>query len=205
MDLTLYITFLLVSFGLIVVPGPNVLVIVSTSITQGKKRGLQTVAGTTLAMAVQLFIAAVATSSFTRLLADGFNVLKWLGVAYLFYLGLAHIKRALLAQQISNSVSAPATFSRGFFVSITNPKTIMFFGAFLPQFVTSSGGYLAQITILSLTFLVLAAVLDSCYAILASRLTSLLAKLYTSKFQSGFSGLLYWGAGAWLATIRRTQ
>lgn len=205
MDTTLFITFLFVSFGLIVVPGPNVLVIVGTSVTHGKTRGLQTVAGTTLAMAAQLFIAAVTTASFTHLLAEGFDILKWVGVLYLFYLGFTQVRRAVQSNEASNDISATATFSRGFIVSITNPKTIMFFGAFLPQFISASGSYTQQITILSLTFLLLASALDSCYAVLASRLALFLAKPYMSRFQRGFSGLVYWGAGAWLATLRRTQ
>jgi homoserine/homoserine lactone efflux protein len=138
MDTTLFITFLLVSFGIIVVPGPNVLVIVSTSITYGKTRGLQTVAGTSSAMAVQLLVAAITMSSFTRLMGEGFAILKWAGAVYLFYLGLIHIKRALSATEAPIGISAPLTFSRGFWVSITNPKTIVFFGAFLPQFVSAS-------------------------------------------------------------------
>jgi homoserine/homoserine lactone efflux protein len=202
MDTTLFITFLLVSFGIVVVPGPNVLVIVSTSIAHGKRRGLQTVAGTSLAMAIQLFVAAVTTSSFTRSMAQGFVILKWAGVAYLAYLGLAHIKKALA--ETTTGISAPISFSRGFGVSITNPKTIVFFGAFLPQFVSASGGYLPQITILSVTFLLLALLLDSCYAILGSRLYSLIKNQGTSRLH-WINGLLYWGAGAWLAATRRVQ
>ena len=85
MESTLYLTFVLISLGIIIIPGPNVLIIVSTSISHGIQRGLMTVAGTSVAMAIQLFIAAMVTSSFVQLLSNGFILVKWLGVAYLVY------------------------------------------------------------------------------------------------------------------------
>jgi len=80
MDISLFLTFLLVSFGLIVMPGPNVLVIVSTSISHGKKSGLQTVAGTSLAMSIQLLAVGFGTTWLISLIVDGLNYLKWLGL-----------------------------------------------------------------------------------------------------------------------------
>ena len=203
MDSTLFVTFLIVSFVLIVVPGPNVLVIVSTSLINGRVRGLQTVAGTSVAMAIQLFVAAIATTSFTQLLTEGFEILKWLGAVYLIYLGVAQVKCALSGAVSTKSGSASATFARGFWVSITNPKTIVFFSAFLPQFISSAGSYLTQIMLLSTAFLMLAVVLDSCYALLASKLGPLLEKHFMPKIQHGVSGVLFLAAGAWLATSRR--
>jgi len=205
MDITLFLTFVIVSFAVIVIPGPNVLVIVSTSIMHGKNRGLQTVAGTSLAMALQLVIVVVGTSWFIQILADGFYILKWLGVAYLLYLGLQHLKNAIFVQSSRSELTASASFSRGFFVSLTNPKTLLFFSSFLPQFVSSSENYLFQIALLSVVFLLLAVVLDSCYAILSTRLKPLLEQRNLSKLQTGFSGLLFLGASVWLAALRRAQ
>ena len=127
MDANLYIAFLVVSFGLIVIPGPNVLVIVSTSITHGKLHGLRTVAGTSLAMAVQLFIVAIGTAWFIQFLTEGFYILKWLGVSYLLYLGLQHLKRVATRSDPHTEPANSTSFSLGFFVSLTNPKTILFF------------------------------------------------------------------------------
>jgi homoserine/homoserine lactone efflux protein len=205
MDATLLISFVLVSVALIVVPGPNVLVIVSTSLAHGKTRGLQTVAGTTLAMALQLVVVAISTTWFVQLLTEGFSYLKWIGVLYLIYLASVHIKQALLARETNPiNITAQATFARGFLVSATNPKTILFFSAFLPQFIDSSENYVQQISLLSLTFLSLAAALDSCYALLSARLQPLLLSRNMSRMQNGLSGLLYIGASAWLAVTRRT-
>ena len=181
------------------------LVIISTSLTHGKSRGLQTVAGTSLAMAVQLIIVALATSTFVQFLTDGFYIVKWLGVAYLLYLGLLHLKYALFTKTSNSELTASASFSRGFFVSLTNPKTLLFFSAFFPQFVSSSESYLLQISILSVTFLMLAIILDTGYALLSVKMKPLLEQRNLFKLQNGFSGLLFLGASAWLAVLHRSQ
>ena len=205
MDTALYISFLIVSVGVIVIPGPNVLVIVSTSLTYGTSRGLQTVAGTSLAMVIQLIIAGIGTSWFIQFLAEGFYILKWLGVAYLLYLGLLHLNHAVFGKVSGTLLRASSTFSRGFFISLTNPKTILFFSTFLPQFVSSADNYIQQISILSGTFLLIAIVLDSSYAILSAKIQSLLRTGNFFRIQSGFSGLLFLGASMWLATSRDVQ
>ena len=204
MDTTLYISFLIVSFGLIIIPGPNVLVIVSTSITHGRAKGLQTVAGTTLAMAIQLVIAITGTAGLLKLFAEGFYILKWLGVAYLIYLGIQHLKKAYVSRTYETELSSASTFTRGFIVSLTNPKTILFFAAFLPQFVSPAESYIFQITILSITFLTLAALLDSCYAVLASKFMGLFRSSNISRFQHGIAGVLYLGVSTWIAAAHRS-
>jgi len=203
MNTPTFLTFLVVSFWLIIIPGPNVLVIVSTSITHGRKRGLQTVAGTSLAMLLQLVIVSIGTGWFVRLVADGLYYLKWLGIIYLLYLGLAQLKKALTISGAMTGASAAASFSRGFIVSLTNPKTLLFFSAFLPQFVSATENYHLQIVLLSCSFLMLAILLDSCYALLSSRLARFTQNAYLTRFQHGFSGLLFLCAGAWLASTKR--
>ena len=194
------LAFIIVSIGIIIIPGSNVLVVVSTSIAHGKVRGLQTVAGTSTAMLIQLGIAALGTSWFVSALATGFVWLKWLGVIYLLYLGISHL--LAIRNATNTQISAMGTFQRGFWVSLTNPKTILFFSAFLPQFTTAAISYQLQIIVLSLIFLVLAVVLDSGYALLAHRLSSILKTKSLAKYQHGASGALYLGAGTMLATAK---
>ncbi len=193
-----YISFILISIPFIISPGPNVVVIISTSLSAGSKRGLQTVAGAWLAMIIQLFIAAVGTSWLLSVLAEGLMWIKWGGVAYLAYLGVTSLYRFATSVG-STEVNATGSFQRGFYVSLTNPKTILFFSAFLPQFVTDSSLYAQQITILSVTFLALALILDSCYALLAGRLRWMLARKDFNKLQNGISGTLYLLASGLLA------
>lgn len=199
MDLTL---FLLLSFGLIVVPGPNVIVIVTTSIVHGKVRGLQTVVGTSAAMIVQLLVAALGTAWFVTAVSEGLKWLKWLGVAYLLYLGYKQIRASMSGITLS-SPSAVGSFQRGFWVSLTNPKTILFFGAFLPQFVSPQQSYLAQVAVLSAIFWAMAVALDSLYALFSSKISNKLKAAPSNRFLGIFSGSLFMGAGAALAAVGR--
>ncbi len=180
------------------------LLIISTSIAHGPARGIQTVAGTSSAMIIQLAIAALGAAWFVEALAHGFEYLKWCGVAYLFYLGINHFYRAYSVKPAKPEPSTRGTFARGFWVSLTNPKTILFFTAFLPQFVVPSGSFLPQIGLLSLSFLILATLLDSCYAILAGKLQVLLKSERLSRVQNCISGTLFLSASAWLASVRQT-
>jgi homoserine/homoserine lactone efflux protein len=199
MDLTL---FLLLSFGLIIIPGPNVIVIVTTSIVHGKVRGLQTVAGTSAAMIVQLLVAALGTAWFVTAVSEGLKWLKWLGVAYLLYLGYKQIRASMNGITL-NSPSAVGSFQRGFWVSLTNPKTILFFGAFLPQFVSPQQSYLAQVAVLSGIFWVMAVALDSLYALFSSKIASKLKAAPENRFFGILGGSLFIGAGAALAAVGR--
>jgi len=193
-------TFILVSMGVLIVPGPTVLVVVSTSISHGKQRGLQTVAGSSLAMVIQLFVAALGTSWLVNSLASGFFWLKWLGVCYLVFLGIQLILNS--GKESNSSISAKGSFHRGFWVALTNPKTILFFSAFLPQFAVQSSSYATEIFTLSAVFWALAITLDSGYVLLASRLSPMLQSKGLSSYQGKISGTIYLGAGAALAATR---
>jgi len=199
MELTL---FLILAFGLIIIPGPNVIVIVSTSIAHGKTRGLQTVAGTSCAMIVQLLVAALGTAWFVTALSEGLKWLKWLGVAYLLVLGITQLRASIGGRSLI-SPSAVGSFQRGFMISLTNPKTILFFGAFLPQFVSAQQSYLAQIALLSGIFWLMAVLLDSLYALLAGRLANGVKASAHNRWTGILSGSLFIGAAAALASVDR--
>ena len=203
MDTSIYIFFVLVSVAFIVIPGPNVLVIVSTGIARGRGRALQTVAGTSTAMAIQLGLVAVGTSWLVQRVSDGFLVLKWSGVAWLVLMALYHFLRAMAGDKEEKRVAAAASFFTGFITSLTNPKTILFFSAFLPQFVVSGQDYAYQIAVLSLSFLLLATIIDSAYAILAGRAGRLLESSRVPALQHRLSAAIYLVAGTWLAMLRR--
>jgi threonine/homoserine/homoserine lactone efflux protein len=176
-----------------------VLVIVATSIQAGKRRGLQTVAGTSLAMALQLTVAALATSGLLVVLNVGLLWLKWAGVAYLAILGV----RTLLQIRTARTASTPTgigSFQRGFWISLTNPKTIFFFSAFLPQFVSADGNAVIQLGMLSMTFWCLAVLLDSGYVLLADRMRWLWVSKTGSKVLNGITGSVYLTASALLAS-----
>lgn len=202
MELNQLIPFVLLSLLFIAIPGPNILVIASTSLLAGKIRGLQTVIGTSLAMSVQLLVAAIGTSWLLSQLATGLMWLKWFGVAYLFFLGISALFR-FFNRTKSKPPSAISSLQRGFWVSLTNPKTILFFSAFLPQFVSSDASYLQQITILSIAFWVMATLIDASYALLAARARWLFASHNIDRVQNGVSGSLYLAASGILAGSNR--
>lgn len=176
MPLASYLAFVAVSTALILLPGPNVALIVATSLSQGARMGLVTVAGTSSAMVMQLaatyFGLVVVLTSAARI----FSVLRWAGVAYLLILGM----RTLLAQpapitRAPAAGSAQRAYLRGLAVSLTNPKTLLFYGAFLPQFLDDKGHAALQLLALSATFLAIAITFDSGWALLAGRLRGRLA------------------------------
>jgi len=202
MNALLVATFVATSVVLIVVPGPNVMVIVSTSFAHGAKRGLLTVLGTSSAMIIQLLIAAFSTAWLVESITEGFVWLKWFGVAYLIFLGMSHLTK-LYNKNDYIQISSCSSFARGFFVSLTNPKTILFFSAFLPQFVSPGGDYKTQILVLSCIFLMLATFFDGLYALLSGYASGLIQGQRAIKVQHGVSGILFIVLGAWLATLRK--
>ncbi len=200
MSLTAYLAFVAASAALIALPGPNVALIVGTSIRHGRAAGLATVAGTSAAMVLQLTVTVFGLSVAILSAAHLFAVLRWAGVVYLLGLGL----RAVLRPPASpNAVAAAPDLGRavrrGFAVSLTNPKTLLFYGAFLPQFVDRTGGVTGQLLLLSATFLVVAATLDSGWALLAHQARGLL--LVRPRWRERISGACLIAAAAGLALV----
>jgi homoserine/homoserine lactone efflux protein len=202
MSLSLYLGFLATCLVLMVMPGPNVALIVANSLAHGTRYGLMTVAGTSTAIAVHLVATFFATASLFTLLASSFEYLRWLGVAYLVFLGVRtwrqqHDELAVAPQPRSMRV----VFVRGVAISLTNPKVLFFYGAFFPQFIVANERIAPQLLALTSTFLILAIVFDSGWAILAGRLRHLVAG-YT-RLRHRLTGGVLIAAGLGLATARR--
>ena len=140
MNLELYLAFVAASTILIVIPGPNVLLVISTALKDGVRPALLTVAGTSSAMVLQLTVAVGGLTSLVLVLSEWFEILRWVGVIYLAYLGVQTLreKPAGTAAGAPPKAADRVPFARGFLVSLTNPKTLLFFAAFLLQFVDAS-------------------------------------------------------------------
>ncbi|HXJ02122.1 MAG TPA: LysE family translocator [Micropepsaceae bacterium] len=201
--LALYLAFVLATIVVLLIPGPNVALIVSTSVVHGPRAGLMTVAGTSLAMLLQLALTVTGMAALLTISAEVFSVLRAVGVAYLLYLGIRTWRAAPvdLTTMPPPQPGAPAIFFRGLLVSLTNPKTLLFFGAFLPQFVSPASPLLPQLLILSASFLALAVMLDSSWALAAARLRFLLSG--NGRLRNRLSGGLLIGAGLGLALTRK--
>lgn len=203
-DTHLYLVFVLTVTILMLIPGPNVALIVANSVTYGFRYGLLTVAGTSSAMVVQLGLTVLGMTELLGTLGAWFEWIRWIGVAYLIYLGVTHWRAPPLnlADIAPEPKSARAMFTRALLVSLTNPKTLFFYGAFFPQFVVSSHSVGAQVAVLSATFLLLAVLLDGCWAFTAGRARGLLT--LRGRLRNRISGGLLVGAGIGLALAHKS-
>jgi threonine/homoserine/homoserine lactone efflux protein len=169
-DATTYGLFVAASLALTLVPGPAVLYIVARSVEGGRPAGLVSVLGIGAGGFVHVAFAALGLSALLVSSAVAFAVVKWLGVAYLIYLGIG---RFLARDEETADVKVgdeplARVFSQGVIVNVLNPKTALFFLAFLPQFVDPSrGAVTAQIALLGTTFVVIALFTDGLYALLS--------------------------------------
>ncbi|MGH7398151.1 MAG: LysE family translocator [Candidatus Rokuibacteriota bacterium] len=162
--------FMLAALVLLLTPGPAVLYIVTRSIDQGRRAGLVSVLGVHLGTLVHAFAAAAGISALLAASATAFSVVKYLGAAYLIYVGVRRLleRRPIGPAAPSEPRRLRRTFLDGFVINVLNPKTALFFLAFLPQFVTVARGHVGeQIVALGVVFVLLGLVTDSLYAISA--------------------------------------
>jgi threonine/homoserine/homoserine lactone efflux protein len=203
MPLSLYLGFVVASAILILIPGPNVSLIVANSIAYGTRYGLLTVVGTSSAIVVQLALVALGLTAALDILAGWFEWIRWIGVVYLLYLGVRQWMAAPI--DLTRTRPQPRSFRaialRGFLISLTNPKTLLFYGAFFPQFLSPETPIVPQIVLLSLTFLVIAALFDGGWALLSGRVRVLLAM--RGRLRNRLSGGFLMCAGIGLALARR--
>jgi len=163
--------FTIAALALLLVPGPAVLYIVARSIEQGRLAGLISILGIHTATLVHVLAASLGLSAILASSAIAFGIVKYAGAAYLIWIG---VKKLLSRPAEPSMVTVTAhklsrLFRDGFIVNLLNPKTALFFFAFLPQFVDVGRGHVAmQMAILGLIFTVLGFVTDSCYSLAAS-------------------------------------
>jgi threonine/homoserine/homoserine lactone efflux protein len=175
--LPLLLAFLGASLALAITPGPGVLYIVARTLAQGRASGLASVAGVGLGNFANALLAAFGVAALLAVSALAFEVLKWAGALYLIWLGIQQWRSASQAQVLeatsvpvqATRTSTSRTLREGFVVSLLNPKTTLFFAAFLPQFISVNGlGAVAQSVSLSAVFVAIAACTDSAYVLLAA-------------------------------------
>ncbi|SBT88376.1 Threonine/homoserine/homoserine lactone efflux protein [Streptomyces sp. DI166] len=169
------LAFAAMSFLLIVVPGPSVLFVVGRALAQGRRAALMTVAGNTVGAYALVLGVALGIGTIVERSVLVFTLLKLAGAAYLVYLGVKAWRErgALRAAFADETEAAPRgglrTFWEGFVVGVTNPKTIVFFAAVLPQFVDPGAGHAtAQMLLLGLVFNVIALASDSVWGLAAA-------------------------------------
>ncbi len=209
MNAELYIAYVVAALILISTPGPTVMFVTSLSIKRGSKAGLLAVAGSTIAASLQLGVVVAGLASIVSFVGESFELIRWIGVAYLFYLGLSALLRPTMTSQHDSSVDAAVSGVRdgtqGFFVTLTNPKMLLFHGAFLPQFVDPQLPALPQMIVLAITFVILAGIGDSIWALVGAKVGTALESRRARRMADRVSGSLLIGAGVALATVRRSD
>lgn len=206
------------SLLLAVIPGPVVLYVVARSLTQGRRAGLVSVAGASTGSLVNAFATSFGLAALFSASALIFEIVKYMGAAYLIYLGVKTFRAkpddaastaviaAVGTQAPSRALMWPL-FRDGFIVALFNPKTIIFFSAFLPQFMTLSGtggAALAQAMLLGAMFVLIASASDAVYAILAGTIAPWLARHRGAGFTGrAVAGCSFIGLGVFAAFSSR--
>jgi homoserine/homoserine lactone efflux protein len=198
----LYLAYLLACIVIIIVPGPTVTLIIANSLSHGVRAGLLNVAGTQLGIALMIALVGFGLASLIAALGWWWEVVRLAGAAYLIWLG---VKLLRSSGRLADAQRAPAPrggfFLQGFLVAISNPKTLVFFGAFLPQFIDPTGSYIEQLVIMGVTAIVVAAVSDGMYAILIGGAGRRISQRQV-KWISRASGGVLIGGGLWLALTK---
>ena len=205
-DPTLWGLFLIASLVLLLTPGPAVLYIVSRSVQHGRSAGIVSVVGIHAGTIVHIAAAAIGISALVVSSALAFAIVKGLGAAYLIWMGI----RTFLTRDFASEAPAPSksslsrAFRDGFVVNVLNPKTAIFFLAFLPQFIDPARGLVHwQIMVLGLTFMALGILTDGMFAFLAGALGELMRGQQSfRRFLRWFSGTSFLGLGVTAAAAR---
>jgi homoserine/homoserine lactone efflux protein len=187
-------------------PGPNMSLIIANTLRGGLASGFVTLAGTTTGLALLVAAAALGMSSVLVFMSEWFDVIRWLGALYLVFLGARQLwqfwqRRRNPAQPLTVS-SRSGAYVQGLLVSLSNPKVLLFLGAFLPQFVDPAADPVRQLWVLAVLFVVVLAAVDIGYtvAIAKARTTFDAAKLAVL---DGAAGVLLLAGGLALAMVRR--
>jgi threonine/homoserine/homoserine lactone efflux protein len=199
-----WLAFLAASILFIQVPGPSLLFTIGRALTVGRRDALLSVAGNGIGIMVQVVLIAVGLAAVVTASSAAYTVVKVVGASYVILLGVQAIRHRGDAR---GALDAPVAASRsgrlralrtGFVVGVTNPKTLVFFVAFLPQFVKAGSGHIGlQMTVLGLAFGAIAICSDSMWALLASKARDWFARKPTRLDKLGVTGgVMMVGLGA---------
>lgn len=208
MQLHTLLLFAIASLSINLIPGPDVIYIVSNTLKDKMLGGLKAALGLGVGYFVHTLAAVLGLSAVILSSALAFSVVKWLGAAYLLYLGvsslLSMIRGGSKLAVTQNDVSSKNVFKQGIVVSVLNPKVALFFLSFLPQFIDTAAGSLnLQLLILGLCFSALATLCNITYALAGSWLLKSAKASRYSRIIEGISGVLLIGLAGKIAFSRR--
>ncbi|XUM22865.1 LysE family translocator [Bradyrhizobium oligotrophicum S58] len=204
MSLQVYLAFVAACIGLALLPGPVVTLLIANGLRHGTRAALTNIAGVQTGLAIAIGIVAVGLTSLMATMGYWFEWVRLIGAAYLVWLGIQLIRSPIEGISAGEEPPPPPRggfFLQGLLVLLSNPKVMVFFGAFLPQFMDMGRDHVPQVGLLGVTFMVIAGLTDAIYALLAGRARKLFSARRT-RLVSRISGGFMIGGGVWLALTR---
>ncbi|MGX1319678.1 threonine/homoserine/homoserine lactone efflux protein [Bradyrhizobium sp. USDA 377] len=203
MSMQAYLAFVAACIALALLPGPIVTLVIANGLRHGTRAALTNVAGAQAGLAIVIGIVAIGLTSLMATMGYWFDWVRFAGAAYLVWLGIRLIWTPVDGVDVDAPPPPPrgGFFLQGFLVLLSNPKVLVFFGAFIPQFMDMSQPHFPQVALLGATFMVTAVMTDALYAIAAGRARKFFSARRT-RMMSRVSGGFMIGGGIWLALTR---
>jgi threonine/homoserine/homoserine lactone efflux protein len=206
MSVQIWLAFVAASAILLVIPGPTILTVISYSLAHGRRVQWPLVAAVALGDSTALAVSLLGLGALLSASAFWFTTIKSVGGLYLLYLGLKLLRSGISPDESTTATVASSRrrlFMNTYFVTALNPKSIVFFVAFLPQFVNREGDAGIQLSILAVTFVVMAAINAALYAVFAGSASRLLASSRAQRSLNIAGGSLLLTAGMWALVSKR--
>jgi threonine/homoserine/homoserine lactone efflux protein len=207
MTLTSWLIYVAAVVVLTLTPGPTVLMCVSTAVNLGPRKALVACLGSTTAIVGIMALSALGLGTALAASETVFTVLKWLGAAYLVYLGVRALLSSASEIHVGGAVQSTTnlkTFAQGFLVGASNPKALLFFGALFPQFITPGAPQLPQFLLLGATFVFFEALWLTLYALSAAKAKRWLQQPRRAWLFNRITGVVFLVAAAFVAGSRRS-
>ena len=202
MTLENWLAYTLVTATFLLIPGPTILLVISYSLIRGRKAVFALLLGVGLGDIVALILSFIGVGLLLQTVAITFQFLKWIGAAYLIWLGIRMWSSASESMELSAKTDNKvwhAIMANAFVITALNPKSIVFFLAFLPQFINSEKPFITQSLILGSTFLILAIISVLFYSMLASFTGQQMQLSLIHRWTNRIGGSLLIGAGGMIA------
>jgi threonine/homoserine/homoserine lactone efflux protein len=201
-----WLAFVAASAVLLVIPGPTILTVISYSMAHGRRANVPLVAAVALGDSTALVVSLLGLGALLATSAFWFTVVKWVGGTYLLYLGIKLLRAGLSSAAFATPAAAGSRwrlFANTYVVTALNPKGIVFFVAFLPQFISPSASVVRQLWILATTFVAMATLNATLYAVFAASARRILASPRAQRRFNFAGGSLLSAAGLWALLARR--
>jgi len=207
MPVELWLAFVAASAVLLIIPGPTILTVISYSMSHGRRANVPLVAAVALGDSTALVVSLLGLGALLSTSAFWFMVVKWVGGLYLIHLGIKLLRAGIAPADIAAAPAAPVSrwrlFANTYLVTALNPKGIVFFVAFLPQFLSPTTDATRQLWVLAVTFVAMAALNATLYAVFAGTARRLLSSARAQRRFNLAGGSLLSAAGVWALLARR--